>query len=145
MKAKQIPRIDIHDRIELKNALPLRTPYVIYIDPCDTCNFRCKFCPSGNVELMKKTKGHGPMVFEVYKSIIDSLQEFPDPIRVIRLYKESEPLVNPHFADIVRYTKRLTQGSADGCRYQYPATVRMLSTGSLNSAAAAVRKNSGIL
>ena len=30
MKAKQIPRIDIHDRIELKNALPLRTPYVIY-------------------------------------------------------------------------------------------------------------------
>ena len=30
MKAKQIPRIDIHDRMELKNALPLRTPYVIY-------------------------------------------------------------------------------------------------------------------
>ena len=26
MKAKHIPRIDIHDRIELKNALPLRTP-----------------------------------------------------------------------------------------------------------------------
>ena len=45
MKAKQIPRIDIHDRLELKNALPLRTPYVIYIDPSDTCNFRCKFCP----------------------------------------------------------------------------------------------------
>lgn len=54
MKAKQIPRIDIHDRMELKNALPLRTPYVIYIDPCDTCNFRCKFCPSGNLELMQK-------------------------------------------------------------------------------------------
>ena len=40
MKAKHIPRIDIHDRMELKNVLPLRTPYVIYIDPCDTCNFR---------------------------------------------------------------------------------------------------------
>ena len=107
MKAKQIPRIDIHDRIELKNALPLRTPYVIYIDPCDTCNFRCKFCPSGNLELMKKTRGrgHGPMDFEVYKGIIDSLQEFPDPVRVIRLYKEGEPLVNPRFADMVRYAK----------------------------------------
>ena len=34
MKAKAIPRIDIYDRVELKNALPLRTPYVIYIDPC---------------------------------------------------------------------------------------------------------------
>ena len=59
MKAKAIPRIDLHNRIELKNALPLRTPYVIYIDPCDTCNFRCKFCPSGNPELMKKTRGRG--------------------------------------------------------------------------------------
>ena len=107
MKAKQIPRIDMYDRIELKKALPLRTPYVIYIDPCDTCNFRCKFCPSGNIKLMKKTKGraHGPMDMEVYKQIIDSLSEFPDPIRVIRLYKEGEPLVNPHFVDMVRYAK----------------------------------------
>ena len=107
MKAKSIPRIDLHDRIELKNALPLRTPYVIYIDPCDTCNFRCKFCPSGNVELMKKTRGrgHGPMDFQVYTGIIDSLKEFPDPIRVVRLYKEGEPLLNPRFADMVRYAK----------------------------------------
>lgn len=107
MKAKQIPRIDILDSMELKNALPLRTPYVIYIDPCDTCNFHCKFCPSGNLELMKKTKGriHGPMDFELYKQIIDSLQEFKDPIRVIRLYKEGEPLLNQRFADMVRYAK----------------------------------------
>ena len=107
MKAKQIPRIDIYDRMELKNALPLRTPYVVYIDPCDTCNFRCKFCPSGNRELMKKTKGrgHGPMEFEVYKNIIDNLKEFPDKIRVVRLYKEGEPLLNPRFADMVRYAK----------------------------------------
>ena len=46
------------------------------------------------------------MDFEVYKGIIDSLQEFPDPIRVIRLYKEGEPLVNPRFADMVRYAKQ---------------------------------------
>lgn len=107
MKARHIPRIDIHDRIELKNALPLRTPYVVYIDPSDTCNFRCKFCPSGNLELMKKTKGrgHGPMDFEMYKGIIDGLSEFEDPIRVVRLYKEGEPLVNPRFADMVRYAK----------------------------------------
>ena len=107
MKARYIPRIDIHDRQELKNALPLCTPYVIHIDPCDTCNFRCKFCPSGNRELMKKTKGrgYGPMNFEVYQQIIDSLQEFSDPIRVIRLYKEGEPLLNPRFADMVQYAK----------------------------------------
>ncbi len=107
MKAKLIPRIDIHDRYELKDALPLRTPYVIHIDPSDTCNFRCKFCPSGNHALMKTTKGrgHGPMDLDAYKKIIDSLEEFPDKIRVVRLYKEGEPLVNRNLPEMVRYAK----------------------------------------
>ena len=107
IRAKYIPRIDLHDPVELKEAIPLRTPYVIYIDPCDTCNFRCKFCPSGNLDLMKKTpgRGHEPMGMTLYKEIIDSLSEFKDPIRVIRLYKEGEPLLNPHFAEMVRYAK----------------------------------------
>ena len=67
MKARSIPRIDIQDRNELRAVLPLRTPMIIYIDPCDTCNFRCKFCPTGNLELMKKTKGrlHGPMDYSL--------------------------------------------------------------------------------
>lgn len=107
MRAKYIPRIDIHDRMELKEALPLSTPYVIHIDPCDTCNFRCKFCPSGNLELMQKTKGrgYGPMRMEVFCRIIDQLQEFEDPIRVIRLYKEGEPLLNPHLPEMIAYAK----------------------------------------
>ncbi len=111
MRAKYIPRIDIHDRSTLAKALPLRTPYVIHIDPADTCNFRCKFCPSGNPELMKATKGrgHGPMALETFKGIIDSLQEFDDPIRVIRLYKEGEPLVNRHLPEMVRYAKASSQ------------------------------------
>ena len=107
MKAKKIPRIDIRDRLELKEVLPLSAPYVVYIDPCDTCNFRCKFCPSGNLELMAKTKGrgHGPMDFQVFKQVVDDLRDFGEPIKVVRLYKEGEPLLNPRFADMVRYAK----------------------------------------
>ena len=107
MKARRVPRIDIQDRDELRSALPLRTPFIIYIDPCDTCNFRCRFCPTGDLELMKKTKGrlHGPMEFSVFRGLIDSLVDFDDPIRIVRLYKEGEPLVNPRFADMVAYAK----------------------------------------
>ena len=107
MQARCILRIDLRDPLELKEALPLRTPYVIHIDPCDTCNFHCKFCPSGNLELMKKTngRGHGPIDFNTYCGIIDSLKEFPDPVRVIRLYKEGEPLLHPRFAELVSYAK----------------------------------------
>ena len=56
---------------------------------------------------MKKTpgRGHGPMDMTLYKEIIDSLSEFEDPIRVIRLYKEGDPLLNSHFAEMVRYAK----------------------------------------
>ena len=42
MNAKSIPRIDLHDRIELKNALPLRTPYVIHIDNITVCQMTVK-------------------------------------------------------------------------------------------------------
>jgi len=57
---------------------------------------------------MKKTEGrsHGPMDMQRYEWIIDSLAEFDDPIQVIRLYKEGEPLLHPKFADMVRYAKK---------------------------------------
>lgn len=108
MAAQLKPRIDIYDRLELKEALPLRTPYVIHIDPCDVCNFHCKFCPSGNISQIKSIqgRGHGPMSFQLYKNIIDGICEFEEKVKTIRLYKEGEPLLNPHFADMVSYAKK---------------------------------------
>ena len=32
------------ERHALQDVIPLRTPYTLAIDPCDLCNFRCKFC-----------------------------------------------------------------------------------------------------
>lgn len=111
MKAQFKPRIDLYDREELKDVIPLRTPYVVYIDPCDTCNFQCKFCPTGDRALMKETKGrsHGPMNFGLFQDIIAGVCEFEDKVKTIRLYKDGEPLLNPRFADMVRYAK------ASGC------------------------------
>ena len=107
MKAKIKPRIDLEGRTRLETVIPLRTPFIINIDPCDTCNFQCKFCPTGDRELMKNTpgRGHGIMEFNLYKKLIDDLAEFDDKIKVIRLYKDGEPLINPHFADMVKYAK----------------------------------------
>ena len=107
MKANYKPRIDLYDRNQLKEKIPLRTPYIIHIDPCDLCNFHCKFCPSGDLDLIKKTdgRGHGIMDFELYKRLIDGICEFEDKVKTIRLYKEGEPLLHPRFADMVRYAK----------------------------------------
>ncbi|MDR2439556.1 MAG: radical SAM protein [Planctomycetaceae bacterium] len=108
MKAQIKPRIDLQNRTKLETVIPLRTPFIINIDPSDKCNFRCKFCPTGDNELMKKTqgRGHGNMNFELYKKVIDDLGEFGDKIKVIRLYKDGEPLLNPYFAEMVQYAKK---------------------------------------
>jgi len=107
MKAKIKPRIDLINRTRLEEVIPLRTPFIINIDPSDRCNFLCKFCPTGDRELMKKTPGrnHGPMDFELYKKIINDICTFEDKVKVIRLYKDGEPLMNRYFSDMVRYAK----------------------------------------
>ncbi|MGI5065381.1 radical SAM/SPASM domain-containing protein [Treponema putidum] len=107
MKAKIKPRIDLINRTRLEEVIPLRTPFIINIDPSDKCNFLCKFCPTGDRELMKKTPGrnHGPMDFELYKKIINDICTFEDKVKVIRLYKDGEPLMNRYFPDMIRYAK----------------------------------------
>jgi MoaA/NifB/PqqE/SkfB family radical SAM enzyme len=108
VKAKIKPRIDLANRTRLETVIPLRTPYIINIDPCDTCNFQCKFCPTGDRALMRATpgRGRGPMDFDLYKNIIDGAREFEDRVKVIRLYKDGEPLLNKRFADMVAYAKQ---------------------------------------
>lgn len=108
MKAKIKPRIDLENRTKLETVIPLKTPFIINIDPCEACNFQCKFCPTGDRELMKKTpgRGHGAMSFDLYKKIIDDICQFEDKVKVIRLYKDGEPLINPHFAEMVAYAKQ---------------------------------------
>lgn len=108
MKAVIKPRIDLEHRTRLETVIPLQTPFIINIDPCDTCNFQCKFCPTGDRELMRRTKGrgHGIMDFDLYKKLIDDICAFEDKVKVIRLYKDGEPLLNPHFAEMVRYAKQ---------------------------------------
>ena len=107
MKAKIKPRIDLENRTKLETVIPLDVPFIINVDPTDKCNFQCKFCPTGDRELMEKTDGRnfGGMDFELYKKIIDDICEFEKPIKVLRLYKDGEPLLNKNFAKMVKYAK----------------------------------------
>lgn len=45
------------------------------------------------------------MDFNLYKKIIDDICEFEKPIKVLRLYKDGEPLLNPRFPEMVKYAK----------------------------------------
>lgn len=106
MKAKIRPRIELKNRTKLETVIPIETPFTIFLDPSDLCNFQCKFCPNSDRDLVKKTnRSLKVMDFELYKKIIDDICEFEKPIKVLRLYKDGEPLLNPRFVDMVRYAK----------------------------------------
>ena len=105
MKAKFQNRL-ASNRCDLGEIAPLGTPFVLIVDPASHCNFKCRFCPTGDLELIKTTgRYQGPMAFDMFTKIIDDLQEFTEPVRVLRLYKEREPLMNKRFAEMVRYAR----------------------------------------
>ncbi len=106
MKAQVKPRINQEGRTRLEEVIPLTTPFVLFVDPSSACNFRCKFCPSGDPALIRETgRWQGAMDMKLYRKIIDDLQDFDEPLKVLRLYKDGEPLLNRNFAEMVRIAK----------------------------------------
>ncbi|MBF0180654.1 MAG: radical SAM protein [Magnetococcales bacterium] len=107
MKAEyQARTMDPQQRSDLGRVLPLATPFVVMVDPASHCNYRCRFCATGNRELIAATgRYQGPMALDLFRKIVDDLREFPDPIRVLRFYKEGEPLLNRHLPEMIRYAR----------------------------------------
>ena len=101
VKNKQDP-----ERVRLETVIPLETPYVLQLAVASICNFKCGYCPCSTPHLLKKHNVQkGVMDFSLFRKIIDDLNDFPQPIKILRLVKEGEPLLNRRFADMVRYAK----------------------------------------
>lgn len=106
MKAQIKPRITLENRTKLEEVIPLSTPFVLFIDPCNICNFKCRMCPNGSPNIIKRTNRiQKRMDFGLYRKVINDLNEFDKPLKVLRMYKEGEPLLNVHFESMVRYAK----------------------------------------
>jgi radical SAM protein with 4Fe4S-binding SPASM domain len=90
--------------------LPLAVPVSMHIDPCNLCNFRCVFCPTGDVELTKSVnRFKGMMSKELFFKIIDDCEFMTKragkKIKLLHLYKDGEPLLNRDFISMAKYAK----------------------------------------
>ncbi|MBC7952326.1 MAG: radical SAM protein [Rhodospirillaceae bacterium] len=93
-------------KLPVRELLPLGTPLAVMVDPSNGCNFRCVFCPTGNPELLKEAqRPRGAMKLELFRKIVEDMRAFPQPAKVLQLYKDGEPLVNVHFTEFVRMAK----------------------------------------
>ena len=107
MKARLEPRINLEGRTPLETVIPLSTPFIVFVDPASSCNFKCTFCPTGHRDMIAETgRFQGVMKFDVFQKIIDDLGEFDKPIKVLRMYKDGEPFLNKRLAEMVAYAKQ---------------------------------------
>ena len=106
MKAKYEPRIDLKNRTRLETVIPLDTPITIFVDPSDACNFKCKFCPTSDRDLMKSVgRPWRQLSFDLFKKIANDATKFPGKVEVLRLYKDGEPLLNKNLPQMIKYAK----------------------------------------
>lgn len=106
MKAKYEPRIDLVNRTKLEKVIPLDTPLVVFVDPSDACNFKCRFCPTSDRDLMKAVgRPWKQLSFDLFTKIADDMLAFPNKVEVLRLYKDGEPLLNKRLVDMIKYAK----------------------------------------
>ena len=92
------------DRVDLHAVLPLETPFSLFIDVCNACNFKCKFCAIQTENIRKFEKKAMP--WELFKKIIDDLKEFPVPLKMLRLAANGEPLINKELPKMIAYAKK---------------------------------------
>ena len=104
-------------RINLSKSVPLEKPLVVYIKPCNICNFRCEFC---SYQRISSLKGFIPNILskstaEVFVNNI--AQSFGRVNNII--LTSAEALLNPN----IDYIVKLCKSVADH--------VRMITNGSL--------------
>lgn len=94
------------ERLPLQEIIPLATPFVVYIDPTNKCNFRCEFCPTADKALLRQVgRSAVTMSYDLFRKTVDDLKEFPNTLKLVNVYKDGEPLLNPMFPDMIRYLK----------------------------------------
>lgn len=108
MNAKKGKRIIEGERTRLETVIPLDTPFILFLDPSSKCNLSCQFCPCGNAhkDSWGANKKTSIMPYSLYRKIIDDVAQFPVQLKVLRLYKEGEPLLNKRLPDMIHYAKK---------------------------------------
>lgn len=95
-----------HERTALQDIIPLKTPFMVFIDPSGACNFKCNFCPCNSSDYKEKwQERHKIMPFDLLKKCVDDLKQFDEKIRVIALQSLGEPMLNKELCRMIRYIK----------------------------------------
>lgn len=107
MKAEIKSKLNLEQREKLEELIPLETPFLLYVDPSSACNFRCQFCPTGHRDLVKGSRyKRSVMSLGLFEKLIHDLEAFPQPLKVMRMNKIGEPLLNKNLPAMIAMAKQ---------------------------------------
>jgi radical SAM protein with 4Fe4S-binding SPASM domain len=94
------------NRLPLQDVVPLPAPLLMYLEPVNTCNIRCSFCPTGDRDLLRKVgRPQGVMSWSLLRKIVADLKEFPQRLKMIDFFKDGEPLTNKNYPEMASYLR----------------------------------------
>ena len=107
--AKIEPVSGHNDRVDLKDVLPLDTPFTLNVFPINACNFKCHYCaqslgPKGlksfnNFDLSEK------MSLKTFEKIVQDSKKFNQPYKLLSFMGHGEPLLNKELPAMVKLAK----------------------------------------
>lgn len=107
MKAEVKSKLNLEQRVALQEVIPLETPFLLYVDPSSTCNFRCQFCPTGHKDLIQASQYKRSFLgLDLFEKLLRDLEAFPQPLKVMRMNKIGEPLLNKKLPDMIALAKQ---------------------------------------
>lgn len=97
----------LNNRQNLFDLLPLNEPITISVGLTNRCNFGCVFCPTGDLELTRKSNkiATGMMSDKVFYKIIDDVLKFKKKIRKLSLTGFGEPFLHKNIVNYLKFIK----------------------------------------
>jgi radical SAM protein with 4Fe4S-binding SPASM domain len=98
------------NRTKLMDAIPLKLPLCISIEPSNLCNFKCAMCYHGNNEYAEEAKPLKNMDMDCFQKCVDDItswtRDVGERVKLIKLYSLGEPLLHPQLCEMVRIIKQ---------------------------------------
>ena len=131
------PISGVDDRVPLKDAVPLPTPFTLNVFPTNACNFRCNYCAQslGRKHLTDTYSfSYEQMSLELFGRVVEQMKRFPRPFKLVSFMGHGEPLLHSGVPDMIAMVNRTgvalrTEIITNGSRLTHSLSERLVAAG----------------
>lgn len=92
-------------RVNLTDAVPLASPFTLFIEPTNVCNFKCLYCPESFPDYAEQAGGYHHLTRADFLHIADEIEQIGG-VKLINFYILGEPFANPLLCEFIKIAKQ---------------------------------------